>query len=291
MHTYLKSIGFPNIENTGDLEILLRDVLEHYDRKRTVELEGHHILTEISKEYAYDCGIAVCGEFDEENRFHMEYYYPYFWGGQISSYEEVTVERHAGMESYAGACDDLRLGITMIFYLINSVDYLSRKNSDLLQELNPPLILSGLAKEGCILLPVKKNAVQMEQERKTAKQKNSLLQAARSGDEEAMESLTMDDIDTYAMISRRLEREDVFSIVENYFMPYGLECDQYSVLGDILEVNTTENSRTGEKLYQMSLVCNDIPLDVCIRADDLTGEPEVGRRFKGQIWLQGMLEY
>lgn len=31
-----------------------------------------------------------------------------------------------------------------------------------------------------------------------------------------MESLTMDDIDTYAMISQRLTKEDVFSIVDSF---------------------------------------------------------------------------
>ena len=53
-----------------------------------------------------------------------------------------------------------------------------------------------------------------------------------------MESLTMDDIDTYAMISQRLTKEDVFSIVDSFFMPSGLECDQYSVMGEITEMNT-----------------------------------------------------
>ena len=39
----------------------------------------------------------------------------------------------------------------------------------------------------------------------------------------------------------------------------------------------------------MNILCNDVPLDVCINEKDLLGEPEVGRRFKGQIWLQGTM--
>ena len=106
-----------------------------------------------------------------------------------------------------------------------------------------------------------------------------------------MESLTMDDIDTYAMISQRLTKEDVFSIVDSFFMPSGLECDQYSVMGEITEMNTTKNEVTGERVYELGLVCNDVPIDICINEKDLFGVPEVGRRFKGQIWLQGMLEH
>ena len=46
-----------------------------------------------------------------------------------------------------------------------------------------------------------------------------------------MESLTMEDIDMYTMISRRIQHEDVYSIVDTYLMPYGIECDQYSLMG------------------------------------------------------------
>ena len=58
-----------------------------------------------------------------------------------------------------------------------------------------------------------------------------LLNAARSGDQTAIETLTLDDIDMYSQVSRRLANEDVFSIVDTYFMPYGIECDLYSIMG------------------------------------------------------------
>ena len=69
----------------------------------------------------------------------------------------------------------------------------------------------------------------------------NLIAAARNGDEEAIENLTLEDIDTYSMVSRRILNEDIFSIVETYFMPYGIECDMYSVLGDILNYEVVEN--------------------------------------------------
>ena len=289
MHAFLKSVGFSNVENKRAMDVILRDVLQNYDTKKIVEDEKHHSFVEISKEYAYDCGITVCGEYDEDGEFQMEYYHPYFAGGQITTYEDVSIERHAGKESYAGGCDDLRLGITLIFYLSHAADYLNARKTDPDPAMRPPLRLSGLAREGMILLPVRKDPEKQAREKDSWKQKSSLLAAARDGDEEAIESLTMEDIDTYAMISRRIVREDVLTIVDNYFMPYGLECDQYSILGEITDVSSTVNTFTGEKLLQMSLVCNDVPLDICINARDLMGEPEVGRRFKGQIWLQGQI--
>lgn len=175
MHAYLKTIGFSKIKTTKELQEILRDVVENYDRKKIVETEEHHLFAEFSKEYAYDCGITVCGEIDENNRFQMEYYYPYFEGGQISSYEEVSVERHVDKESFAGACDDMRLGITMIFYLTHAAEYLEMKQKNALQPLPLPLSVSGLAAEGTILLPIQKDPEQVEKERRSTQQKNSLI--------------------------------------------------------------------------------------------------------------------
>ena len=93
------------------------------------------------------------------------------------------------------------------------------------------------------------------------------------------------------MISERIVTDDVFTIVDSYFMPHGIECDQYSIMGEIQEYMTFRNILTGEEICQMTIECNDIQFDVCINRQDLTGEPEVGRRFKGLIWLQGQLNF
>ena len=291
MHKYLKSVGFSRLEIKSELEKILAEVTEHYDRKKIVENEEGHLFAEISKEFGYDCGITVCGEYDENNVFQMEYYFPYFSGSQITSHEEIIVERHAGKESFAGACDDMRVGISLIFYLLNVGDYLNVCRKGMLRELNTSLSLSGLADSGTILLPLRKDVKQLEADRKQSQQRNSLLAAARNGDEEAMESLTMEDIDIYTMISRRIRHEDVYSIVDSYLMPYGIECDQYNLMGEITECSTTVNSLTGEKLYQLGITTNDIPLDICVNEKDLYGIPEVGRRFKGVVWLQGLINF
>ena len=151
--------------------------------------------------------------------------------------------------------------------------------------------MTGLAREGKILFPVQKDKEAVKVERELTKNRNNLIAAARNGDEEAMEDLTMEDMDTYSMISERIVTDDVFTIVDSYFMPHGIECDQYSIMGEILEYVTFKNILTGEELCQMTIECNDIQFDVCINKADLLGEPEVGRRFKGLIWLQGQLHF
>lgn len=291
MHSYLKAIGFSDVDSKKELNKILDMVISNYDEKMVVEHGGTHLFAEMSKSFGYDCGITVCGEYDENNEFQMEYYYPYFHGTDVSTKEGVIIEKHAGKESFAGACDDVRIGVTLIFYLLNAGEYLNEKEKGFFPGQDITVTLSGLAMEGKILLPVKKDRQQAEEDKKTMTNRNHLIAAARNGDEEAMESLTMEDIDTYTMISRRIQQEDVFTIVDSYFMPYGVECDQYNVMGDIVDFVESTNVITKEKMYQISLNCNDIKFDVCINQKDLMGEPEIGRRFKAIIWLQGFLNF
>lgn len=291
MNSYLQSIGFSSIKKKKDLDAILAEVISDYDDKIVVESDDEHLYAEISKEYGLNCGITVWGEYDENDVFQMEYWYPYFRGAKTSLREELLIEKHAGKESYGGACDDVRIGVTIIFYLQNTGEYLIDKQRDVLKPRENSVALSGLSREGKILLPIDKDDVQEKESFNAMNSRNRMIEAAKNGDEEAIESLTMEDIDTYSMISRRIQYEDVFSIVESYFMPYGVECDQYNIMGEILECTKTRNFKTNEDFYQMSLDCNGIVMEVCINAKDLMGEPKVGRRFKGLIWLQGRVDF
>lgn len=291
MHRYLKAVGFSKITKRSEMNEIIRDVVRHYDEKTAVENHPEGVFVEFSKNYGCDCGITVCGQYDEDNRFHVEYYFPFFRGTGITTQESVIVERHAEKESFAGACDDLRIGITLIFYLQNAAEYMLEEYKGNMQSGNQPLTLSGLASEGKILFPVQKDKEAVKVEKEMSKNRTNLIAAARNGDEEAMESLTMEDMDTYSMISQRIVTDDVFTIVDSYFMPHGIECDQYNVMGEILDCMTFKNVLTGEEICQMTIESNDMIFDVCINRNDLLGEPQVGRRFKGIIWLQGQLHY
>lgn len=292
MHSYLKAIGFSDITDKKKLDAILKEVILTYDEKTVVEDGNHRLFAELSKMFGCDFGITVCGEYDKNNEFQMEYYFPYFRGTGITLREQVSIEKHAGKESFAGACDDMRIGVTIIFYLQNAGEYLTQRGRGNFSSGGMyNVTLSGLAKKGAILLPVWKQEERKIQNRIDAANRGRLIAAAKNGDEEAMESLTIEDMDTYAMISKRIENEDIYSIVDTYFMPYGMECDLYSVMGEILECSKLHNTRTDEAVYGLRIACNDVELDICINESNLMGVPEVGRRFKGVVWLQGYVEF
>ncbi len=291
MHKYLRAIGFSKLNDRKELQKLITNIILESDEHSYTSNGGNGMLAEFCKDFAPNIGIAVCGEFDSDNKFTYDYYYPYMRGTGISSEEDVSVERHAGTDSYAGICDDIKVGVSLIFYLQNRITYVKAQNSNFLPVRGTTLTLSGLSLQGKIMMPIIKNEKDKQIIQKISNNRNSLIEAARKGDEDAIESLTLEDMDTYTTISRKIHKEDVFSLVDTYFMPYGVECDQYSILGEILDCNKVINRMTLEEIYQMTINCNDLIFDMCINAKDIYGEPMIGRRFKGSIWMQGYINF
>ncbi len=291
MHKYMRAIGFSRLSDRREEQRLITDIIINATHRSYTANGENTILAEFCEDFAQDIGIAVCGEFDEEEKFTYDYFYPYLRGTGVSSCEDVSVERHADKESYAGVCDDIKVGVSLIFYLQNIVPYVKAQTMDLLPVRGTSLTLSGLSISGNILLPIGKDENEIQRIQKDSLSRNQLIAAARKGDEDAIESLTLEDMDIYSTISKKILTEDVFSLVDTYFMPYGVECDQYSVMGEIMDFSLRVNRITHEEIYVLRLSCNDLEFDICINKNDLYGEPQIGRRFKGVIWMQGYINY
>lgn len=286
MHTYLKSIGFGSLKTEQELEDVLNLVFRKYTDRQAVREDNGTAFVEYSRAFGPDFGITLCGEMDK-NGFHQEYYFPYFRGTGVTSREDLMVEKHGSQESFAGVMEDARVGVSLIFYVQNAVAYKKACVDQML--LNQPVstTFSGLSDK----LPICKSEEQLQSDREAVSKRNKLIAAARKGDEEAIESLTLEDMDTYTMISQRIQEEDLFTVIDTFMMPYGTECDLYQIMGEIKNVESAVNEYTDEKLYFMTLSCNDMIFDICINQKDLLGEPEEGRRFKGSIWMQGHINF
>lgn len=291
MHQYLKAIGFNNLKTKKDIKELLNQVETTFTHQTIVSYQNWADYCEFQKEYGQNVGITLCGELDEFENFDADYYFPYFEGSGVTTYADVIVEKRIEKEEYVGICEDPKVGISLIFHLQNGIEYMRERQLGIATELAVSVTFSGLALSGKILFPVKKSEDQVKNEKEASDNRKVLLNAARSGDQTAIETLTLDDIDTYSKVSRRLIHEDIFTIVDTYFMPYGVECDLYSIMGEILAVRKRKNTLTKEPLYQMKLDVNELQFDVCVPAKEVMGEPEIGRRFKGTIWLQGYINF
>jgi hypothetical protein len=290
MHKFLRAVGFSKINRDEIKDLVLQSVKKNDSRGYTMSLDDV-MLAEFSRDVGENIGITAAGTFSEDDLFHTDYYFPYLKGTGITSMEDVSVERHAARDSYAGICDDVRLGMSLIFYLQNKIPYISAQVSGKLPIKGTTLTLAGLSIKGMIIMPSGASAKKDMNEDNSRVERIRLMQKARGGDEEAIEELTMKDMDLFSEVSRRIAKEDLYSIVSTSLMPYGVECDQYNIIGEIIKVRRILNNISKEEVYVLTLFVNDLTFDVAINIMDLLGEPKPGRRFKGIVWLQGRINY
>ena len=291
MHNYLRAVGFENFKSREDISELIAMTVQQADSRSYVTKDGEKLLGEFCKDFADGIGICVCGEFNEQDKFLYDYYYPYIRGTGITTEEDITVSRHASRESYAGVCDDLRVGVTIIFYLQNMIPYIKVQNENRFPIRGTTLTMSALSLRGTVMMPIAKTDSDKSFARRRTREREKLMNKARKGDETAMETLSIDDMDTYSALSKQIKTTDIYTLVDNYFMPHGVECDQYNVMGEIMDCHEVTNKLTGQTLEIMTINCNELIFDVCINKKDLLGEPMPGRRFKGTIWMQGYVNY
>lgn len=291
MHQFLCSVGFSGIKKKEELDLLLTDVIQNPSNITVCENKDGSNFAELSKEYGPYFGIAIRGDFDQNKVFRMEYFFPYFLGKGISVYDEATVEIYSEKNAYAGICNDINDAMNVIFYLQNAVEYQNTVQDKSIVPVPNSCTFSGLARKAMILLPIEKEDSVKKSKEGSSNDRSNLIAAAKEGDETAIEQLALDDLDIYSSLSRRVESEDLYSIIETTFMPYGIEGDQYTVIGEIIDVNFFENSFSKEKIWTMTLQINGMEFDLCVNENDLLGEPKIGRRIKSVIWLQGTVNF
>lgn len=291
MHSYLRAVGFSKVKNRADLEKIIGMIMQNPIEKKTKNVAEKVVLTEMKKEFAQQIGIGLVGEYDEMGFFHLDHYFPYYQGNHLSGKEEVVVNKRVDTDAYTCMCDDLRLGVSLIFYLQNIIDYIEYKENVGGSSILAGVTLSALSTDGKILLGINQDEQQIKNKTAETMQRKKLISEAKMGNQDAIDSLTIEDIDTYAMVSRRVKYEDIYTIVENSFIPYGSESDNYSIIGNILEWKLISNQYTGEEVYEMLINCNDLVFHLCINKMDLQGIPIVNSRFKGNIWMQGRIDF
>lgn len=292
MHKYLRAIGFSELKRIKDINKLLYLAQKDAQEIAYASLEDDVMLAEYNFYISENMGICIRGEYDEENQFYVEYYVPFFKGNQLTTYADIVLERHADKESYVGIYDDLRVGVGIIFYLQNVIPYLKMKNNNHYSIKHAAVSLSGMSIEGKIIMPLSKTQKEHTKSSKIWNKRKKWVEEAKCGNPDAMEYVTLSDMDTYATINNMLQRhEDVLSMVDSSFAPYGLECDRYAIIGEIKDQYKYRNPFTGEYIWLMVIEANEMLFDICINEKDLMGEPEIGRRFKGIIWLHGNVHF
>ena len=292
MHKYFKSAGFSKYNKRSEVNEMLDKLQDenskniHISRNKDGEL-----LWELYAKVSENIGVCISGYIDEKKaEFIRERYFPYLHPQIISSKVNCNVYKFIDYDQYSVLLDDSRLGISLIYRLINNIECISREYKNLSLKVTSSYI-SAWADEAKILLPTFKTFEQSKQDKEALINRDMLIEAAKDGDEFAIESLSEEDFLLYEMATNRLIYEDIYSIVESCIVPQGVECDVYSIVGDITDFSLEENVYTKEGIYIFNIDCKDIELQLAIPKVKLEGEAKIGRRIKAKIWMQGIAEF
>jgi len=288
MHRYLPAIGFSNIRSNRDMRSLL-DSCIHFPEASVLLREGDLSCGTLSKSYGDRFGLRLYLEYEAGKQLREDYYFPYADSDVISSTEPCIVERKADRNAYVGMTEEKTLGMSLIFFLSNGIEYARRMQEGESQIRS--ISLTGLSLEGKILLPLAKTADQRALVIAAQARRSRLMEAARDGDAGAMENLTLSDMNLSQSITDRIYDEDIYTLVDTCLLPCGLESDRYTAVGEILTCESVTNLLTGEEMWRLLIECCDIRMYVQINKRHLFGDPAPGRRFKGEIWLQGCADF
>ncbi|MCR5829191.1 MAG: DUF3881 family protein [Lachnospiraceae bacterium] len=283
-------MGYSEIEQQGQVEELLIKIVKETKDRQFIRKRNGIILAEYRAKLSDSLGICVCGEEDKEGKFHMMYYFPYCTNVLYSDEEFVVYDKKIFGEGYTGMCDDEAIGATLIFYVTNVVDYMFKHNGENTVD-DMSVAFSALSNKGNIILPTVVRDDRKDWAQKKGKKKkiadNDENENDDDTDEKEMVSISLEEIEKFAAINERSKKEDILSIVESSLVPLGSESDVYILVGTIIGAHTESNIYTGEEVYILLVDMNSIYINVAINKKDLYGEPVIGRRFRGNVWLQG----
>ncbi len=149
---------------------------------------------------------------------------------------------------------------------------------------------SALSVEGKIILGIERTEEDEKAYKEEEKWRQDMLEKMRSGDAEAMREMEQELGEQDLEIAERMKREDVFSVIEGFFMPMeDIISGVYQVLGTITDIDKAFNPETEEWVWHLELDVMGSGIDVYIHPDDLVGLPFKGSRFLGKVLLVGRL--
>ena len=69
MHKFLRAVGFSKIKDRKELTSLITSSIQNAQKRNYVTNNENMILAEFARDYADGIGIAVCGEFDDDDNY------------------------------------------------------------------------------------------------------------------------------------------------------------------------------------------------------------------------------
>lgn len=289
MMLYIKALGFSEFNTKEKAEKLVSEVIQNPNSRYISNYKTDEIKVEYYKEFGDDFGLMVRGALSEDEELTIYSLIPFATGSTLIDTHELDVIKGDDHDIYNVFCEEMRSGTPVSFFLQNVIDYFEIDEEE--EVFIDGVRLVAFSVEGTVILPIDKDEEDLILEAEEDDLRQELLEKARNGDEEAMQLLEDEAVESSEILQERLKEEDLLSILEGFFVPLEDSDDIYSILGNIEEVSQAVNRLTEERLYILKVSCMNLAFDVYINMMDLTGVPSPGMRIKCTSWIHGLVEF
>ena len=281
---YLKAIGFG--EEDLDIKRIARDIIKAPTQYHEFEEEDNGKKVEYYKEFGEGFGLVIRGEKDKDNWLNILSMSPYAQGGPMVEGYEIEMLDEDG-ETGSALCEEQHSGVLFSFYLQNLSDWYALHDED--KDQYTGVSVAGFSIEGMVIFPVANQKDRREEALKEAVGNTGLLERVRNGDELAADELSTNAKELTRYLYERIQKEEMLTVLREYFYPLSETEDLYSILGEIKEVKSLTNVLTNKSFYCLDVETAGVHVNVYIGREDLVGLPTAGMRFKGEAWLHGGL--
>lgn len=288
MDMYLRAVGFSHIDKRDFLS-LTKNFSETPDKRHILGLDDDKVYVEYYKTYGKGIGLIGRGNIDIKDKVCIDNFEPYVysdWNIQVKEYFVEYID-----ETPVIIFEDSEWESDLVFQLQNTISFKKDEQAFISYgvdgQKHKKLNVAGLSLYGTVILPISKDIMSEELQQEESKYYKNLIVNSKSGDEEAIELLTLYEQHSSDMIRERLKEEDFLSVVEGYFLPSEEDALSYSILGNIEAVDRVINSVTKEDIYKLTMSITGIKIQIFINEKDITGLPMEGMRFMGMCKLQG----
>jgi len=289
---YLRAIGFSELDDE-DVSMLKDLAVKSFDKRCTLGLGRDKIVLEYHKSLGYGIGIIVRGILNNKEELIGSKLEPYALSDEIIDVAECFVECTDGMPIIIFEHTDTDNEIA--FSLQNILDY-SKDVKGFQQRCRDcrhikKINMAAISIWATVLLPIEKKPEQQKVAKEESVYYKTLLTNSRAGDKVATQQLAVYEEESFEIIRNRLEKEDVLSVIDSYFLPYEQSDDfSYDILGEIETLNVVSNDQSGEEVYKMQINAVGIKLQLYINKYDVLGKPSVGMRLMANCKLIGQVQ-
>lgn len=291
MNKYMSAAGLAGLDQ-NDYEDLYRIVEKDPDLYIEASyIEGKEYderLIELTKYIAPNIGITLRGFLDRDDQFIRQLAFPVIKINEPVSKKYKRISPLKNEPAALTRSDFPTLGCSLYSYVQNLYEVSDGEElSSLTNATWKGIGISALSSAGMILLPMGKS--ENKELRAIEGKRNRLKKEIFNGNDDAYEQLTLTEMQIYTTIDKRVKKNGIYGVISTTLMPRGVEEDMYYCIGQIEEISSSKIPLTEQIVYHFLLSCCGIRFCVSINKDTLIGEPEVGRRFKGIVWMQSRI--